>query len=167
MPSIGTLGGTLPWEPKNLKVKCKAFPHHGSTGLKRSTPANLPVTDNHMELEPKVQLDVAGRSENFLVDTEATYSVLTSFSGYFSSQTCTIWVPQEKQLLKDSPEHFFVAGMDKYFLTSFWWSLSVLLPYWEEIYSLNWGPPLWREAFQPLEPYSFWLLLRNPLHPLQ
>ena len=24
------------------------------------------------ELEPKVQLDVAGRSENFLVDTEAT-----------------------------------------------------------------------------------------------
>ena len=27
---------------------------------------------------------------------------------------------------KDSPEHFFVAGMDKYFPTSFWWSLSVL-----------------------------------------
>ena len=49
---------------------------------------------------------------------------------------------QEKQLLKYSPEHFFVAGMDKYFPTSFWWSLSVLLPYWEEIYSLNWGPPL-------------------------
>ena len=52
------------------------------------------------------------------------------------------WVLQEKQLLKDSPKHFFVAGMDKYFPTSFWWSLSVLLPYWEEIYSLNWGPPL-------------------------
>ena len=49
---------------------------------------------------------------------------------------------QEKQLLKGSPEHFFVAGMDKYFPTSFWWSLSVLPPYWEEIYSLNWGPPL-------------------------
>ena len=41
---------------------------------------------------------------------------------------------QEKQLLKDSPEYFFVAGMDKYFPTSFWWSLSALLPYWEEIY---------------------------------
>ena len=41
---------------------------------------------------------------------------------------------QEKQLQKDSPEHFFVAGMDKYFPTSFWWSLSVLLPYWEEIF---------------------------------
>ena len=24
--------------------------------------------------------------------------------------------------------------MDKYFPTSFWWSLSVLLPYWEEIF---------------------------------
>ena len=47
---------------------------------------------------------------------------------------------QEKQLLKDSPKHFLVAGMDKYFPTSFWWSLSILLPYWEEIYSLNWGP---------------------------
>ena len=37
-----------------------------------------------------MQLDVAGRSENFLVDTRATYSVLISYSGAFSSQTCTI-----------------------------------------------------------------------------
>ena len=41
-----------------------------------------------------MQLDVAGRSENFLVDTGATYSVLISYSGYFSgpfsSQTCII-----------------------------------------------------------------------------
>ena len=42
-----------------------------------------------MGLEPRVQLDVAGRSENFLVDTGATYSVLISYSGAFS-QTCTI-----------------------------------------------------------------------------
>ena len=40
---------------------------------------------------------------------------------------------QEKQLQKDSPEHFSVAGMGEYFPTSFWWALSVLLPYWEEI----------------------------------
>ena len=44
---------------------------------------------------------------------------------------------QEKQLQKDSPNNFFVICMDKYFPTSFWWSLSVLLPYWEKIYSLN------------------------------
>ena len=37
-----------------------------------------------------MQLDVAGRSENFLVDTGANYSVLISYSGAFSSQTCTI-----------------------------------------------------------------------------
>ena len=43
-----------------------------------------------MELEPRVQLDVAGRSENFLVDTGAIYSVFISYSGAFSSQTCTI-----------------------------------------------------------------------------
>ena len=89
-----------------------------------------------------MQLDVAGRSENFLVDTGATYSVLTSYSGAFSSQTCTILGAAAKIITKDSPEHFFVAEMDKYFPTSFWWSLSVLLPYWEEIYSLNYGPPL-------------------------
>ena len=88
-----------------------------------------------------MQLDVAGRSENLLVDTGATYSVLISYSGA-SPPKPVFWVLQEKQLLKDSPEHFFVAGMDKYFPTSFLWSLSVLLPYWEEIYSLNWGPPL-------------------------
>ena len=43
-----------------------------------------------MGLEPRVQLDVAGRSKNFLVDSAATYSVLISYSGAFSSQTCTI-----------------------------------------------------------------------------
>ena len=43
-----------------------------------------------MGLEPRVQLDVAGRPKNFLVDTGATYSVLTSCSRVFSSQTCTI-----------------------------------------------------------------------------
>ena len=32
---------------QRLKVKRKAFPHDGSTGLKWSTPASLPVTDNH------------------------------------------------------------------------------------------------------------------------
>ena len=37
-----------------------------------------------------MQLDVAGRPKNFLVDTGATYSVLISYSGDFSSQTCTI-----------------------------------------------------------------------------
>ena len=95
-----------------------------------------------MGLEPKVQLDVAGRPENFLVDTGATYSVLISYSRPFSPKPVPFWVLQEKQLLKESPEHFFVTGMDKYFPTSFWSSLSVLLPYWEEIYSLNWEPPL-------------------------
>ena len=84
-------------------------------------------------LEPRVQLDMASRSENLLVDTGATYSVLTSCSRAFSCQTCTFLGATGKTVTKDSPKHFFVAGRDKYFPTSFWWSLSVLLPYWEEI----------------------------------
>ena len=47
MPSTGTLGGTLPWGSKSLKVKSQAFPHDGSIGLKLPTPASPPVTDNH------------------------------------------------------------------------------------------------------------------------
>ena len=85
-------------------------------------------------LEPMVQLDVAGRSKNFLVDTGATYSVLTSYCRAFSSQTCTILGDTGKQLKKDSPENFFVAVMCKYVPTSFWWTLSILLLYWEEIF---------------------------------
>ena len=49
-----------------------------------------------MGLEPWVQLDVAGRSENFLF----TYSVLTSYSGDFSSQTCTILGATGKTITK-------------------------------------------------------------------
>ena len=39
--------------------------------------------------------------------------------------------------MKDLHEHLFVAEMDKHFPTSYQWSLTVLLPYWEEI-----SPPL-------------------------
>ena len=53
-----------------------------------------------MGLEPRVQLDVAGRSENFLVDTGASYSVPPSFSGVFSSQTCTIFGAMRKSITK-------------------------------------------------------------------
>ena len=78
-----------------------------------------------------MQLDVADRSENFLVDTGAPYSILTLVSTLEPSppKPVPFWMLQEKQLQKDLPEYFFVAGMDKYYPTSFWWSLSVLLPY--------------------------------------
>ena len=78
--------------PKSLKIKHQAFPHDGSTGLKLPAPASLPVTDNHHGAGDRVQLDVAGRSENFLVDTGATYSVLTSYSRAFSSLSRP-WLP--------------------------------------------------------------------------
>ena len=90
MPSIVTLGSMLPWGPKSLKVKHQAYPHDGSRGLKRPTPASRLSQITITGLESRVQLDVAGRPQNFLVDTGATYSVLISYSRAFSSQTCTI-----------------------------------------------------------------------------
>ena len=105
MPSAGTLGSTLPSGPKSQKVKCQAQP---------ASLSQIVITG----LEPRVQLDVAGRPENFLVDTGATYSVLISYSGAFFSYTCTILGDTGKTITKDSPEHF-VAGIDKYFPISF------------------------------------------------
>ena len=51
-------------------------------------------------LEPRVQLDVAGRSENFLADTRAAYSVLTSYSGDFFFQICTILGATGERIIK-------------------------------------------------------------------
>ena len=47
MPSVGTLGGTLPWGPKSLKVKCQAFLQDGSTVLNWPATSTPSVTDNH------------------------------------------------------------------------------------------------------------------------
>ena len=98
MPSMGTLGGTLPSGPKSLKVKHQAIPHDGSTRLKRPAPASSQITI--MGLEPRVQLDVAGKSKKFFIDTGATYSVLTSCSRTFSPQTCTILGATGKTITK-------------------------------------------------------------------
>ena len=85
-------------------------------------------------LEPRLQLDVADRSKNFLVDTGATYSVLTSYSGAFSFQTCTILGAIGKTITKRFTQALLCCWDGQIFSTSFWWSLSVLLPYWEEIF---------------------------------
>ena len=97
MPSIGTLGGTLPSGHKKLKVKCPAFPQDGLTRLKLLTPASSSVTDNHHWLEPRVKLDVTDHSKNFSVDTGATYSFLTSCSRAFYPQS-SFWMLEENQL---------------------------------------------------------------------
>ena len=47
-----------------------------------------------------MQLEVAGRCKNFLVDTGATYSVLTSYSRSFSFQTCAILGATGKTITK-------------------------------------------------------------------
>ena len=77
-----------------------------------------------------------------LVDTGATHSILTSYSRAFSSQTYTILGATGKTITERFPSTSLLLGWANIFTTSFWWSLGVLLPYWEEIYSLSWEPPL-------------------------
>ena len=89
---------------------------------------------NTTGLEPRVHLDVAGRSKNFLVDQGLPTLSWPPTLQSSPPKLGPFWVVQEKQLQKDSSKHFFVVGMDKHFSTGFWWSLSVLLPYWEEIF---------------------------------
>ena len=131
-----TLGGTLPSGPKSLKVKRQVFAHDGSTGLKQSTPASLPVTDNHHGdgADGKIEMWQIGLRIFWLTQGLPTLSDLLPTREPSPPKPVLFWVLQEKQLQKDSPEHFLVAGMDKYFLTNSWWSLCVLLPYWEEIF---------------------------------
>ena len=73
---------------------------------------------------------------------------------------------QEKQLLKDSPEHFFVAGMDKYLPTSLVVPECPTPLLGRDILT-KLGTTLVMGSFSAPEPYSFWLLLKNPLHLLQ
>ena len=100
MPSIRTLGNTLPSGPKSLKIKCQAFPHDGSTGLKQPTPASPPITDNHHGAGAKGATGCGRLVQEFLGRHGATYSVLTSYSGAFSSQTCTILDATQKTITK-------------------------------------------------------------------
>ena len=72
---------------------------------------------------------------------------------------------QEKQLLEDSPKHFFVAGMDRYSPTSFWWSLSVLLPYWEEIFYTRLGTTLVMGSFSAPRALQLLVTTEEPITP--
>ena len=82
-----------------------------------------------MGLEPRVQLDVAGRSENFLVDTGATYSVLISYSGAFSSKTCTILGATGKATTKRFTRALLCCWDGQILPHS-----VLVVPYWEEIF---------------------------------
>ena len=82
-----------------------------------------------MGLEPRVQLDVAGKSENFLVDTGATYSALPSFSGIFSSQSCIILGAMEKTITKRFTRALLCCWDGQILPHS-----VLVVPYWEEIF---------------------------------
>ena len=51
-------------------------------------------------LKPRVHVDVVGRSDNFLIDTGAAYSVLASCSRAFFPNTCTILDTAGKTITK-------------------------------------------------------------------
>ena len=97
MLSPGTLG---PKEPKSPAIKHQALPYDAPAGLKQPTPASPHVTDNHHGLEPRMQLDVAGRFKNFLINTRIAYSVLTSYSRAFSPKSCTMLCVTRKTVTK-------------------------------------------------------------------
>ena len=89
-----------PWDPKasrsSTKPSLTVVQQELSGPLQPVCLSQITITG----LEPRVQLHVAGRSENFLFDTGATYCVLTSFSRAFSSQTCTILGATGKTITK-------------------------------------------------------------------
>ena len=77
-----------------------------------------------------MQLDVAGRSKNFLVDSVATYSVLISYSGAFSSQTCTILAATGKTITKRFIQALFCCWDGQIFSHQFLVDPECLTPFW-------------------------------------
>ena len=113
-------------------------------------------------LEPRVQLDVAGRSGNSWL----TWGLPTlSWSPTLEPSPPKPVPLCEKKLLKDSPEHLFVAGLDKYFPTGFWWSLNVLLPYWEEIILTKLGTTLVMGSFSAPRALQVLVTTEEPITP--
>ena len=86
-----------------------------------------------MGLEPRVQQDVAGRSKNFLVDTGLPTLSLPPTPEPSPPKLVPFGVLQEKTITKRFTWALLCCLDGQNFPTSFWWSLSVLLPYWEEI----------------------------------
>ena len=87
---LGHWAALCPWDPRASRSSAKTcltmVQEDRSGPIQPARLSQITITG----LESRAKLDVAGRSENFLVDTGATYSVLISYSGAFSSQTCTI-----------------------------------------------------------------------------
>ena len=87
---LGHWAALCPWDPRASRSSAKTcltmVQEDRSGPIQPARLSQITITG----LESRAKLDVAGRSENFLVDTGATYSVLISYSGAFSSQTCTV-----------------------------------------------------------------------------
>ena len=87
------------WEalcPRDQRASRSSTNHDASIGLKQLLQPAYLSHITIMGLEPRLQLDEASRSKNFLVDTRAACCVLVSYSRAFSPQTCTIWGPTGK-----------------------------------------------------------------------
>ena len=133
-----------------------------------SSSASPPVTDNHHGAGAKGATDVAGRSENFLVNTGATYSVLTSYSGGFSSQTCTILGATGKTTTKRFTQALLCCWDGQIFSYQFLVFLECPAPLMGRDILTKLGTTLVMGSFSAPGYYcSFWLLLKNPLHLLQ
>ena len=121
--------------PKSLKVKCQAFPHDGPTGLKWPVPASLPVTDNHHRAGAK---GVTGCGSE-------VWEFLGWHRGYLLCLDLLLLrlLPQNLYHFRCCKENntkiHLSTWMDRYFLTSFWWSLSILLCYRIEIFPCLWN----------------------------
>lgn len=98
MQATGALGRSLPHGLKDAWVRSVLQHTHDRPG--QTAPSSRPQHWRSLTgLEPRVQMDMAGRTIKFLLDTGATYSVLTSFSGCFS-QSCTVLGVTGKPTLK-------------------------------------------------------------------
>ena len=136
---LGHWAALCPWDPRASRSSAKpslTMCQQNWSGLLQ--PAHLSQI-TITELEPRVQLEVAGRSEKFLgwhrgylLRPDLLFQSLLLPNLYNFGST-------GKTITKIFTWALLCCYMDKYFPTSFWWSLSFLLPYWKEIFPCLWN----------------------------
>ena len=121
-----------------------------------------------MGLKPRVKLDVTSRSEKFLVDIGANYSVLTAYSEDSSSQTCTILGATGKATTKRFTQALLCCFDGQIFLHQLLVVPECPIALMGRDILTELGTPLVMGSFSaPRAVELCWSLLKNPLHPLQ
>ena len=127
MPPTGALDSALPLGPESPGVRLQAILCNGPSGLKQPTPASPISQITITELDPRVQLVVAIRSENFFINTRLPTLYWPPTREPSPPQTCAILGAIGKTFTKEFTQALLCCWGGQIFSHQPLWFLSVPL----------------------------------------